>query len=657
MSEYVVLLVDNDQDFLAGRAELVSKAGYRVLTASTVDVARDLLENERIHLAVFDVRMVNDFDEHDVSGIHLAKEKPYRVIPKIILTDHPTFQAVREALGVVIEGLPPAVDFLDKRDDVEALFKAIDNTLDQFVRINQKLVIRGQGTLSFPHLVQLIDGGVPAKHLIARSGEMEDLLRKLFFLSAQITVDELLVSTDEYVLFKVFAYNAAGQESGYIVMCGRNQRIRDTMQRYREANIQQISSTMLDQSLRAETVHYGATAYRFVGTTLAEILPLKTFYRRNQLDPTLTALTHLYQQTLGPWYEKGRHHRRDESVIYFYDQWLAQNGIPQTESSWQAQIKVLCGRILDTGLGSCHYTPTHLTFYLPDEQEYTYPNPAAFVETHPLKVVSEPVWGVTHGGIKLDTILVSTDNRTWLVDFSQTGKSPLLQDFVSLEMAFKVDLPSLANMNLEQCWQIEQRLSQLARLTDEPNVQGLPGAALGLLRLIHQIRRSAQQLGGCSLSAYQVGLYAQMLAFLHTFQPTVHYNRRELLPYAYTLLAAALLLQDHIQTQTESLPQEARRGVWLDEQNPTLWLNGKPHTLTKNEWAILQYLFQNANQLCSRKDIVEKGLGETYTEDDQGRLNNAITRLRQKIEPDPQNARYLVTIHGYGYKFNTQPEG
>ena len=656
MSEYVVLLMDNDQDFLAGRAELVSKAGYRVLTATTVETARELLENERVHLAVFDVRMVNDFDEHDVSGIHLAKEKLYRVVPKIILTDHPTFQAVREALGVVIEGLPPAVDFLDKRDDVDALFVAINKSLDQFVRINKKLVIRWQGALSFPHMVQLIDAGVSARHLFARSGEMEDLLRKLFFLSTQITVDETLVSTDEYVLFKVFAYNAMGQESGYIVMCGRNQRIRDTVQRYREANIQQISSTMLDQSLRAETVHYGATAYRFVGTNLNEVVSLKTFYKNNQLDPTLKALTHLYQQTLGSWYEKGRHYR-DETVASFYDQWLGQYSIPQVESSWQAQIRVLCGRILDTGLGSCHYTPSHLTFQLPDDQEYTYPNPATFVETSPFKKVSQPLWGVTHGGIKLDTILVSPDSRTWLVDFSQTGKSPLLQDFVSLEMAFKVDLPWLVNLDLEQCWQIEQRLLSLSRLADEPDMQGIPNPGVGLLRVVHQIRRSAQQLGGCSLPAYQVGLYAQMLAYLHTFQPTVHYSRRELLPYAYALLAAALLLQQHIQTHTENLPQEAQRGIWLDAQNPVVWVNGKAYTLTKNERAILQYLFQHTNQVCSRKDIVEKGLGETYTEDDQGRLNNAITRLRQKIEPDPQNARYLVTVHGHGYKLNTHAEG
>jgi len=119
-----ILFADDDPDFLKTRAEFLEKEGYQVIPATNPTEARRLLEQGGIDLAVLDIRLVDDDDEKDTSGLTLAKEVA-REAPKIILTNFPSYQAAREALGPALDGMPPAVDFLDKKDGPEALLQAI----------------------------------------------------------------------------------------------------------------------------------------------------------------------------------------------------------------------------------------------------------------------------------------------------------------------------------------------------------------------------------------------------------------------------------------------------------------------------------------------------------------------------------------------------
>ena len=155
-----ILLLDNDPDFLNTRAEFLDQAGYRVLKAYTLEEARQLLAEARIHLAILDIRIVDDDDdERDTSGLILAKDPAFRPIPKIMLTGFPSYQYVREALGPALDGLPPAVDFLSKQEGPEAMIQAVEQAFAQHVRINWDLRIRWdeRERLSFPHLVTFIE--------------------------------------------------------------------------------------------------------------------------------------------------------------------------------------------------------------------------------------------------------------------------------------------------------------------------------------------------------------------------------------------------------------------------------------------------------------------------------------------------------------------
>lgn len=125
MSKDRILFADNDQRFVKVRKEFLERQGYRVLEANSPTAARDILERKMVDLAILDIRMMDDDDEKDLSGLTLAKDTA-REIPKLILTGFPTWEAVREALGPDWNGMPPAAEFISKQEGAEAMLKAVE---------------------------------------------------------------------------------------------------------------------------------------------------------------------------------------------------------------------------------------------------------------------------------------------------------------------------------------------------------------------------------------------------------------------------------------------------------------------------------------------------------------------------------------------------
>jgi DNA-binding NtrC family response regulator len=128
-----ILLADDDRDFLETRKEFFERAGFDVQTALGPKEAQHLLEQGAIDLAVLDMRLRNDEDERDFSGLEVA-EQVAPALPKIILTRFASVEAVRRALGPRLNGLPPAIDFVPKQDGPQALLTAVRRALDQWER-------------------------------------------------------------------------------------------------------------------------------------------------------------------------------------------------------------------------------------------------------------------------------------------------------------------------------------------------------------------------------------------------------------------------------------------------------------------------------------------------------------------------------------------
>ena len=91
----------------------------------------------------------------------------------------------------------------------------------------------------------------------------------------------------------------------------------------------------------------------------------------------------------------------------------------------------------------------------------------------------------------------------------------------------------------------------------------------------------------------------------------------------------------------------------LDDEAKTVTVDGDPISLTPSEYNILKLLMENAGRVFSSVQIYEK----IWNEDACGSVSVVavhIRHLREKIEIDPSNPRYLKVVWGLGYKMEKE---
>jgi DNA-binding response OmpR family regulator len=78
---------------------------------------------------------------------------------------------------------------------------------------------------------------------------------------------------------------------------------------------------------------------------------------------------------------------------------------------------------------------------------------------------------------------------------------------------------------------------------------------------------------------------------------------------------------------------------------------GAPVSVTPRELKLLQVLASNPGRIFSREDLIAHALGDDFSGFDRT-IDAHVKNLRQKIETNPRAPRYLLTVHGMGYKFS-----
>ncbi len=88
----------------------------------------------------------------------------------------------------------------------------------------------------------------------------------------------------------------------------------------------------------------------------------------------------------------------------------------------------------------------------------------------------------------------------------------------------------------------------------------------------------------------------------------------------------------------------------LDPDLHQLTVDGQIVELTRTEFKLLQALMNYPGHTLSRDELLAKVMGHTY--EGLGRaLDTHIRNLRRKIEPNPDEPRYIQTVYGIGYRF------
>ncbi|MDY4167159.1 MAG: response regulator transcription factor [Fournierella sp.] len=89
----------------------------------------------------------------------------------------------------------------------------------------------------------------------------------------------------------------------------------------------------------------------------------------------------------------------------------------------------------------------------------------------------------------------------------------------------------------------------------------------------------------------------------------------------------------------------------LDQKSRVLYKAGKPIDLTQVEFQIMELFFQNPGTALVREKILEGVWGENYYGDVKI-VDVNIRRLRMKVEDEPSSPKHILTVWGYGYRWN-----
>ena len=92
----------------------------------------------------------------------------------------------------------------------------------------------------------------------------------------------------------------------------------------------------------------------------------------------------------------------------------------------------------------------------------------------------------------------------------------------------------------------------------------------------------------------------------------------------------------------------------IDKRRHEVSVGGSQVELTPLEFHILERLASEPGRAWSRNDLLDEVWSTEY-EGYQRNVDPHINRLRRKIEADPKNPRYVLTVRGVGYKLNEAP--
>jgi len=522
-----ILIVDDDSGYLDATRGLLETAGYRVFVATTVRQAKEILARKRIHVALFDVRLVEDLNPPDTSGLTFAAEVDPGVA-KIMLTKYPNYELVQEAMDPL--GRTRA-NFVSKEEGPDRLLTTVDQVFKEKVRINFDLAIHLQGLLLEQVASEI---GVQQHAPEVVMSEVEEILCKLFFDAKEIILFPLiptgrsrLSSQSGSAVLKVKPiYSRRGVGIPVVVKLAGRHRIVKEAENYEDfvkGFVGDHRRTNLDRFTEANFL--GGIVYSLVGISLDHTVDLGTFYHQHSAAEIIETLDNLFNNTCLNWYEN-RQTRQTHNLTRLYCDAL-QMSAPKIEAALQAgELAAFIPRL-----------PAQF-----HNQGHTFKDPLEWFENNPNWVVPLHTC-VTHGDLHSANVLLDDQNQVWLIDFYRTGWGHILRDLIELETDIKFKL--LEATNFPTLFQFEKALLTPKHLGDQlspPNFDGRPELEKAFTVVAHLRHIAGRILGPkVEMKEYYWGLALLTLNALRLKSIDRTKKQRHVLP-------SAALLVERLQT-------------------------------------------------------------------------------------------------------------
>lgn len=426
-----VIVVDDLPDVRATLSGLLSDEGYDVRSVSGRAEALQMLETERFHIAVLDVRL-DESDEDNREGLQLMREMRQRdpSIAVIILTAYADVKMVQEALQADSNGVSPAFGFLQK-NETDQLPQYVRRAFRERLRINIDLQIQDeeQFLALLPKQIRFVNIPKPPREQLLE--EADELLRKLFFGCERIEVRPLKRGYSGVAVFQVIPwYRGRGRGETVVAKIGEHFLVENENKNYQDLVQGLVGGHRLPKTLEvARTRGLSGVLYTFVG--LGYSRDFVAFYRASDVAAITPVIENLFRETCFPW-RRGSgtvHPKEDLRAVYMSLQRLTPEKLQ------------MC---LDNTLGGRHpFRKDKDERYLWIQNQVKVLNPVTFALSGNLRTDSYTT--ILHGDLQGYNVLVDRHNETWLIDFASTCKGPLLQDYASFETFLRISLVECAD--------------------------------------------------------------------------------------------------------------------------------------------------------------------------------------------------------------------
>lgn len=131
---------------------------------------------------------------------------------------------------------------------------------------------------------------------------------------------------------------------------------------------------------------------------------------------------------------------------------------------------------------------------------------------------------------------------------------------------------------------------------------------------------------------------------------TKPFSLNELMARVNSLIRRYTLLNPVSNTDADCMTFQ---GMVIDNADRIVLINDVQVELTGKEFALLSFLAANKGKVFTKKQIYTHVWEEEYAFDDSN-IMSFISKLRKKIEPDPEHPFYILTVRGVGYRFNRE---
>lgn len=412
-----VLVVENDRRTAALHKKNLIRWGYEAFVAEGVgneliNDAQRMAYEHACHIALVDMRLIDDYDKSDKSGLDLVA----KLKPAISIIVSGSGDDRKTALEAVDKG---AVDFVGKEDPLTRLRNSLQQAATKVFVCGTQLQLHIHENLP----QQIMDALAPGK-----PSQVYEIFCALFPNATNIIVKPIgseartpKNSTRQHSF--VFRVNVDGLQP-VVVKIASVERIKREFAKYKKYIENRVNGNFYAQVQNtALRWQIGAIVYSFIGAEQSHFRLFRDYYRAATISKLKKVIHHLFVTTWGTVYKQTRE-SKVQSLLEVYTNVWGREWLQRLENHADVMPEIMVA--------------------VPDELKLL--NPLQWLihrsvhGKHDESLLPHSYIAVGHGDMLGDNFFVDQHEQAWTIDYERTGVGPILQDFVLLEIDVLVRL-------------------------------------------------------------------------------------------------------------------------------------------------------------------------------------------------------------------------